>query len=353
MWNIDEKKLQSILDEATSTGEECGCQLAIFSEGKQILSLVSGYTGPDRTTPVTENSLFPIFSCGKGIMATTVHMLKEKGILDYNERIAHYWPAFGKNGKEDIRLWQVMSHRTGLHNLPDLPDFALQGDWEYMCRAMEEATPAVEVGTKCCYQGSTHAWLVGETIRQATGKSMRQIIQEEILRPLGLEESLFFGTTPEADARCVQVDDSTKPDSWCHKYFNTLPIRHGFMPSANGIATATALAKHYSAVVCETDGVKLLKDETLEEAVKLCRDPNDVPLESTWARFALGYALPGNMETLHYWFGHGGALGAEGFGDRKNKMAYAFVKNKDLVTHPVHPVRSRLSEALGLPDRVW
>ena len=63
--NIDLKLLQRIMDEATGSGEECGCQLAIFQNGKPVLSLVSGYTSAKRDEKVTERTMFPIFSCGK------------------------------------------------------------------------------------------------------------------------------------------------------------------------------------------------------------------------------------------------------------------------------------------------
>ncbi len=353
--NIDEKKLQRIIDEATASGEECGCQLAIFHRGKPVLSLVSGWTSAARTEKVTERTMFPIYSCGKSVMATMVHRLVEQGIMDYDTRIADYWPEFGCKGKEDIRLWMVLSHRTGLHILPELDSPERRGDWEYMCRKMEEATPAVPPGTECHYQGVTHAWLVGEPVRRAAGKSMQALIREQIFRPLGIDDSFAFGTSPEQDSRCAQVDDTKVPDSWCRQSFDCLPFRHGFIPSANGCANAFSLAKYYSALVAETDGIRLLKEETLDKALKLCRHPDDpIPPQGTWAKFGLGYALlPGDDGTLGVRFGHGGALGSEGFADRKTGYAVAFTKNMDLPSHPVHPIRNRISAVLGLPERIW
>ena len=47
------------------------------------------------------------------------------------------------------------------------------------------------------------------------------------------------------------------------------------------------------------------------------------------------------------------AVGSEGFADRKTGYAVAFTKNMDLPSHPVHPVRNRISASLGLPERIW
>ena len=352
--NVDKKELQRIMDEATGSGEECGCQLAIFQNGKPVLSLVSGYTSAKRNEKVTEETIFPIFSCGKSVMATITHRLVEQGIMDYDARIADYWPEFGCNGKEDIRLWQVMSHRTGLHVLPELDSADQLADWDLMCRKMAEAVPVVPPGTKCNYQGVTHAWLLGESVHRAAGKTMQQLIREQIFRPLGIDKSFAFGTNAEQDLLCAEVDTTRKKDSWCGERFSYLSYRHGFIPSANGCANAFSLAKYYSALVSETDGVRLLKKETLDRATKLCRHADDpIPPEGTWAKFGLGYALLGEGNRLGIQFGHGGALGSEGFADRETGLAFAFTKNMDLPTHPVHPIRDRISDAIGLTHRIW
>ena len=348
--NLDKKALQQAMDEATESGAECGCQLAIFLHGKPVLSLVSGYTSADRNEKVTEQTLFPIYSCGKNVMATMVHRLVEQGIMDYDARIADYWPEFGCNGKEDIRLWQVLSHRSGMHTLPELDHPDLQADWNYMCEKIAAARPTVEPGTMCNYQGATHAWLVGEPVRRAAGKPMRDLIREQIFLPLGIDDSFAFGTTAVQDSLCARVDGPA--DKWCRKVFESLPIRHGFVPSFNGCASAFALAKYCSAIISETDGVKLLKDETVKRTTKLCRHPDD-PMTGNWAKFGLGYALCGEPENLGMRFGHGGALGSEGFADQVNGFALAFTKNKVIPTHPVHPIRNRISAILGLPNRIW
>ena len=349
-----EQQLQDVLDRAVDDGTECGCQLAIFRNGKPVLSLFAGYTSPRRNVKVTEQTLFPVFSCGKSVMATIVHRLAERGVMDYDARIADYWPEFGCCGKEDIRLRHGLSHRTGLHVLPELDRTDRLADWEFMCRKMEEAVPVVPPGTKCNYQAVTHAWLLGEPVRRASGKSMRQLIREEIFRPLGIDGQFVFGVTAEQEKNLASVDTGRNPASWCGRMFASRAIRRGFIPSFNGCANAFALAKYYSALVTETDGIRLLQKETLDRATRLCRHPDDpLPPEGAWTKFGLGYALCGEGENLGICFGHGGALGSEGFADRETGLAVAFTKNMDLPGHPVHPIRNRISDVLGLPHRIW
>ena len=350
---IDAEKLQRILDEATGSGEECGCQLAIFLNGKPVVSLFSGYTSAARNEKVTEQTMFPVFSCGKNVMATMVHRLAEQGILDYDARVADYWPEFGCRGKEDIRLWHVLTHRTGLHLLPKLDSPDQMADWDLMCKKMAEAVPVIPPGTKCNYQGLTHAWLAGEPVRRAAGKTMQELIREQIFKPLGIDSSFAFGTNAEQDSRLAKIDITRRPESWCNGQFKYPSFRHGFIPSANGCANAFSLAKYASALVAETDGIRLLKKETLDNATILRRWENDPIPPGAWTKFGLGYALLGEGDRLGIRFGHGGALGSECFADKEAGFAMAFTKNMDLPTHPVHPIRDRISDALGLPRRVW
>ena len=350
--DIDIKKLQQIMDEATESGEECGCELAIFQHGKPVVSLVSGYTSADRTEKVTERTMFPLFSCGKNVMATMVHRLVEQGIMDYEARVADYWPEFGCNGKEDIRLWHLLSHRSGLYQLPPM-DHDRQADWDYMCKIIAQAVPAVKPGTASHYQSLSHAWLLGEPVRRATGRSMQQLIREQIFQPLGIDDDFAFGTTEDQDRRRARVD--SEQDDWRMIVTESPAIRHGFIPSYNGYGSAFALAKYCSALVVPTDGIQLLKKSTVDKAIKLCRHPDDpIPDDiNYWPKFGLGYALCGEPEFRGRFFGHGGALGSEGCSSQIGEFSLAFTKNKNLASHPVHPVRNRISAALGIPCRIW
>ena len=348
-------RLQTLLDCAVESGEECGCQLAVYWNGEPVLSLVSGYTTPERTETIREQSLFPIFSVGKGVMATAFHRLVEKGIVSYDTRVADLWPEFGCRGKEGILVRDILTHREALFELPPYRDIAELADWKLMCRRMEAMVPAWAPGGKCQYHPITYAWLLGETAHRADGRPFAEIVREEVLEPLHLD-SFFFGTTEEADSHFVPVDVSSVKEgrSWHTEFMHNPVIRHAFIPSANGCANALSIARHYAALLGEVDGIRLLKPETVTNATVLRRAPDDpVPPKGTWQRFGLGYALYGPENDLGSLFGHGGALGAEGFADRAHGLAVGFTKNKVTLSHPEHVVRDRISEVLGLPPRHW
>ena len=42
------------------------------------------------------------FSTTKGVTATALHILVDRGLLDYDDPVAKYWPEFAREGKERI-----------------------------------------------------------------------------------------------------------------------------------------------------------------------------------------------------------------------------------------------------------
>ncbi|MFA5206705.1 MAG: serine hydrolase domain-containing protein [Lentisphaeria bacterium] len=336
--------LQQILDDAVAAGEETGCQLAIFDRGTPVINLAAG-------NGITTDTLFPVFSAGKGLMTTAVHRLVERGVLSYDTRVADLWPEFGCNGKEDVRVWHILTHRSGLHQLPAVNAPEEQADWKLMCDRIAAMKPVWTPGTKCEYQGITYAWLLGEVAQRADGRDFRRIVTEEVLAPLGLEHHFFFGTARPYAAPALTLCPGEEPP-WAAQFIGCDAIRHGLVPSANGLGTAYALARHYAALKHDIDGVRLLRPETVANATFLRRAADD-PAGETWAKFGLGYALCGPEPEVGRMFGHGGALGAEGLADKQTGLAIGFTKNQVTPTHPVHPVRDRISRLLGLPVRHW
>ena len=351
--NIPVDKLQKILDEAVASGEECGLELAIWHRGKPAANLCAGYADAAHTRPVTTDTLFPLFSSGKAVMATAFHMLKEEYGFDYAEKVSRYWPGFTGHGKEDIEIRHVLSHRTGLHFLPNVPDTSpLLADWDHMVERMENAVPKWTPGTKCGYQGITFAWLLGELAFRISGVPFREYTREKILIPLGVDQSFFFGIPEECDRGTAEIDDGAFGGSpcWTKNFISQPALRRGFIPSANGIGTAMAAATVFNALY----HAPLLKNETIENATQLLRHPDDpLPASGAWEKFGLGYVLPCWETRGGDIFGHGGAAGAELFYCKSEDLALCFAKNRILPSHPVHPVRNRISEALGLPIRFW
>ena len=323
------EKLQALLDDAVAAGEEHACQLAVYLDGGLFCDLAAG--------AANARTLFPLFSAGKGVAVTAVLRLVERGVLELDAPVATYWPEFSANGKEQITLRDVLTHRSGMHILPPAT-FAELADWEHMCSLLAARRPVGTPGTRTRYQPVTFAWLAGEPARRAAGKDFNAIVRDEVLAPAGIND-FGFGVAPEDEARTLPVYCSPKDaDDWRAGFIGEPAVRRACIPSANAFGTARALAKHYMTLL---DG--LLSPEMLAEALTP-PDRSADPVKG-WERFGLGYILWDGGA-----FGHGGALGAEGFAVPERGIAVGFATD---TLADAHPVRDRISEALGLPPRRW
>ena len=347
--------LQSLLDEAVASGSECGVQLVVYEHGKLVADLCAGYADPAHTVSVTPKTLFPIFSVGKGIATTAFHMLKERIGFDYHMPVAEFWPEYACNGKEETKLWHFLAHSAGMQRLPVDSLSSELADWEGMCSRLSAAAPAWKPGTRCAYHGITFAWLVGETANRLGTMPFRDFIERELIAPLKLNGELTFGTTPEDEKHLAILDDSNDPGNHSKRFIENPAILRGFIPSANGVATAGAVAKVYNAIIFGAEGVPpLLSKETLDNATSLRRIVNDpTPNCHTWAKFGLGYVLPLWDDSLGDLFGQGGAVGAHGLFCRSKVLAVGFTKNMITPTHPVHPLRDKICQAIGIEPLHW
>lgn len=95
-----QRVVQAELDAMVAADTQLGIQVAVYQHGQLIVDAWSGHTEPTRSAPVRSDTLFPIFSCSKGLMYTTVHLLAERGELDYDARVSDYWPEFGRTAKK-------------------------------------------------------------------------------------------------------------------------------------------------------------------------------------------------------------------------------------------------------------
>ncbi len=346
-----EQELQKILDNAVASGEECGCQLTVYRHGKLLYNLCAGYTDATQSQKVDCKTLFPVFSVGKGIVSTLMHILAEKGKFKYNDLVTKYWQEYGCEGKEITTITDVMTHRAGLFNLPSHLSLEERFQWEVVSAALAAAKPEDRIGGIHHYHAYTYGVLTGFIAERADGRPFNQILKEEILEPLKID-TLFFGLPEDKFANLAKIDDTLFSDS--RMEYNKPEVLSGLNPSSNGCMNADAIARVYASLIEDgVDGVRLLKKETVDNATVLMRSEDDPLNFESWDKFGLGYALCGPRENMGRMFGHGGAVGAEGFADKESGYAVGFTKNRINKTHPVHPTRNAISRVLGLRERIW
>jgi CubicO group peptidase (beta-lactamase class C family) len=148
---------------------EIGASIALIHQGKYLMDLWAGYTDEARTVPWQKESIACIFSTSKVSINLCILMLIDRGLLELDKPIAHYWPAFGQAGKETITTRQVMCHRAGIPGLDVIEEHEFF-IWDEIIKLIEVQRPWFEPGTQLCYHGTTYGHILGEIVRRLTGQ---------------------------------------------------------------------------------------------------------------------------------------------------------------------------------------
>ena len=343
--------VSDLIQRQVAEGRQIGVQVAAYKDGKPVVETVAGQMGPDDARPVQPDSLFLSFSTTKGVAALALHMLADRGQLDYDAPVAKYWPAFAQNGKERVTVAQAMSHQGGLHAMP-VP-FAPEHitDWDAGIKRMEEATPAWEPGMATGYHALTYGWIVGGIVHGVTGRHIKDFIAEEIATPLGMANEMYVGIPEGLDTRLttlkIQVAGEGLPipdDADFYKampklmwpHFNGMPFRQACLPSGNGHFTARALARMYAALAGDgsVDGVRLLSPGRRAHMQRVMTRDVDRVLGVAMTK-GIGFFMGGEVNGIHgatgprtSAFGHPGAGGSVAFADPETGLAVAVTINK-------------------------
>lgn len=368
-------QVQALLEELVERGAERGVQVAAYQEGTLVVDACAGMADPATARPVGRDTLFNGFSITKGITATVIHLLAERGALEYDAPVARYWPEYGTRGKGAITVGHVLTHTAGVPQLPAGVGPADLCDWEAMCHALAEETPIWEPGTATGYHLAPYGFILGEVARRVDGRPLDVIVREDLCTPLGLAD-LHLRLPADLDARVATLEsDPTSatpplppPDAliWrvlppalqpLERTYSRPDVRRALLPNGGAIMSARALAHFYAGVIgAAPDGARLLPPERVRVATALRIDAVDrvigVPI-----RRALGYHLGGPgfpMGESPTAFGHVGYGGSIGFADPAYRFAFGLVKNRVTMNAPGQGTAERVARtvraALGIPE---
>lgn len=93
---------------------DVGAALCVYRWGRPVVDLAGGVIDPDTAMPYRRDTLQPVFSATKGVVAVAANMLVDRGRLDLDAPVANYWPEFARNGKGGIPVRWLLTHQAGL-----------------------------------------------------------------------------------------------------------------------------------------------------------------------------------------------------------------------------------------------
>jgi CubicO group peptidase (beta-lactamase class C family) len=337
------------------SGNETGAACCVYVNGEVAVDLWGGLADQASGRRWEGDTPVLLASSTKGLTSICIHLLVQQGVLDLDAPIADYWPEFAAAGKHSISLRWALSHRAGVPAVDRRFDIDDVLAWHPVAAAVAAQKPEWEPGSKHGYHARTFGWIAGEVVRRVSGQTLGGFYAKQIAEPLkldcwiGLPESVeprvaaivppdpqvqtmldqFMSTHPLFARVMHQPDNLFAFDN----RWNTRPYRAAELPSSNGIGSARALARVYAATVGGVDGIRLLDSATIDAARSEQSAGADAVLRLP-TRYGLGFALPATL-TPHApegAFGHAGGGGSLGFADPANRVAFAYVPNRWVMT---------------------
>lgn len=356
---------------------ELGGAVCAYVNGENVVDLWGGVRDKVSGKPWERDTMVLIFSATKGLAAMTLALAHSRGWLDYDERVATYWPDFAQHGKERITVRQLLAHQAGLYAIDEPVDRALVADLDRLAAVLARQTPAWEPGTRQGYHAITIGFYEGELLRRIDPqhRSLGRFFHDEIAVPLGLD---VYIRVPEEipNARFATLTPPRKRDmvlgfpprlmlevlnrrskivralhgSELPRDIHRIYARNLEVPAGGSVATARGIARAYGAFA--TGGAELhLRRETLQQlaapAIPPARGFFDECMKGE-AEFSLGFMKPnavwrfGSPEA----FGAPGSGGAMGYADPANGIGYGYVTSQMGTSVTGDPREVALREAL-------
>ena len=331
-----------IVGEPSASGFAGGCAVAVWQDGKPLVSLQGGEASPGR--PWTAATPCLIWSASKGLAAAcALHALREHTI-PLETPVAALWPEFATAGKERISLAELLSHRAGLAAI-DSKGLAIT-DHDAVAAALAQQPPNWDPDGSHGYGARTFGFLLDEIVRRVAGESLGGYWERVFRGPLGLD--CWFGLPAEITdtaATVIAPKSPPLPGPFSRAFgdpasltrkalsepggiltpavMNTPAMRGASLPSLGAIGTADALARFYSLLA--GSGSPFHADTLATMRTTSSSGPDRVLVERT--SFSAGfmtneYGVYGPAPAA---FGHPGAGGSLAFADPSPRLGFAFI----------------------------
>jgi CubicO group peptidase (beta-lactamase class C family) len=325
--------LERLIEKHVAEGVYPGASFAIARHGKLARHAVFGAAAKGRKA--TAETLWLLFSNTKVIAAAALWALAEEGLFRFTDPVAKHVPDFARNGKGEVTVLQVLTHRGGFPSA-QVPPTAWDDHGamrEAVCNFTLEWTP----GSQLQYHGLSAHWTAAVLMEALTGEDFRAVIRDRVLRKLGLDEVIHVGLAPKLHGRAADMHEPATGGARPIPEVNTASWKRAGAPGAGGYATAAGMAAFYQALLGggALGRKRFAGPRTLAYAIRdWTGDMVDTYMGMPMHR-GIGPHLRGHEATIRglgsfaspTTFGHGGVGSSYCWADPESGVSFAYLTN--------------------------
>ncbi|ELT92716.1 hypothetical protein CAPTEDRAFT_221503 [Capitella teleta] len=219
------EEVYKVFKQSILSKDEGGAAFSVYFEGRKVVDVWGGYAdfGAHRLRQRDSTNMY--YSATKGISAIVMAVLVDRGYLDYDAPVSKYWKEFAANGKENITVKCILSHRAGLIAIRKKHKLAyIRDEPEKLSSLLANEVPFWEPDTAQGYHMLTFALYADQLCRRVDprGRSLGDFFKEEIAIPYNIDFSI--GESPSEHHRACR--ETRASFNWGH--FFTVLIPTGF-----------------------------------------------------------------------------------------------------------------------------
>lgn len=369
--SFDTDKLLKLREQLHAADPESGAALCVIVNGDEVFHDRWGAARPAEGIAYSADTLQITMSTAKGVMATLLAILIDRGLLDVDAPVSRYWPEFAAAGKAGITVAQLFSHQAGLPLLDRGLSAALAADRQALSDALAAQAPQWQPGTAHGYHAVTLGNYADILFERVSGKTLCELLAE-LMPAMGAE--VYCGLPSEHWDRLAQVlaplppppgtpvPPAATPDPASLpfrvltntpelvvnglQFLNGEAVRGICLPGTNMFSNARSLARIYAGLLAGGvwNGQRLCSPEAIatvsRERVRGLDLVNGMEMA-----YGLGFQLPSAFAPFALnkkAFGHLGFGGSIAFADPERGLAMAWMPTR----YAPHPYDARMKAVL-------
>src|SRR5580693_5684530 len=189
-----EAAVDEVFADYTKAGSP-GCALAVYRDGKIILTKGYGLANIEERVPITPQSVFDIGSTSKQFTAASILLLEKQGKLSVNDDVRGHIPELPDYGQK-ITILHLLNHTSGLRDYLTLMELAgintdsVTTDDDALALIARQQALNFAPGSDWLYS-NTGFFLLSVIVKRASGKTLREFARENIFVPLGMTHTEY------------------------------------------------------------------------------------------------------------------------------------------------------------------
>src|SRR5688572_3699053 len=188
-------RVDEIFKEFTVPGSP-GCTVAVYEDGRTVLSRAYGMANLDHDVPLTPSSIFHVASVSKQFTAAAILLVAQDGKLALDDDIRKHVPELPDFGKR-ITVRHLIHHTSGIRDQWSLLGLAgwrysndLITDDDVLWVLSRQKDLNFTPGEQHLYSNSGYT-LLAVIASRTSGKSFREFTDDRIFKPLGMTNTHF------------------------------------------------------------------------------------------------------------------------------------------------------------------